>query len=108
MIKVGIVGLGFMAATHLKAYRQLGGMRIGALCSPSGRHLDGDFSTVAGNIGTAEPIKLDMAYVKAYRIFADMLADPEIDMVDICAPTHAHAELAVAALKAGKHVLCEK
>ncbi|MDB6125794.1 MAG: afr 7 [Pedosphaera sp.] len=108
MIKVGIVGLGFMAATHLKAYRQLGGMRIGGLCSPSGRHLDGDFSTVAGNIGTAEPLKLDMAFVKPYRIFADMLTDPEIDLVDICAPTHAHAELAVAALKAGKHVICEK
>jgi predicted dehydrogenase len=108
MIKAGIVGLGFMAATHLKAYRHLGGVRIGALCNPSGRHLDGDFSTVAGNIGAAEPIRLDMTFIKPYRIFADMLADPEIDMIDICAPTHAHAELAVAALKAGKHVLCEK
>jgi predicted dehydrogenase len=108
MIKVGIVGLGFMAATHLKAYRQLGGMRIRGLCSPSGRHLDGDFSTVAGNIGTAEPLKLDMSFIKPYRVFTEMLADPEIQLVDICAPTHAHQELAVAALKAGKHVLCEK
>ena len=108
MIKVGIVGLGFMAATHLKAYRHLGGMRIGALVSPSGARLDGDFSEVAGNIGTAEPLKLDMSFVKGYRLLADMLADPEIQMVDICAPTHAHVEIAVAALQAGKHVLCEK
>lgn len=108
MIKIGIVGLGFMAATHIKAYRQVIGTRIGAICSPSGRHLDGDFSNVAGNIGTNEPLKLDMGFIKPYRIFAEMLADPEIDMIDICAPTKVHGELAIAALKAGKHVLCEK
>ncbi|HEX4646176.1 MAG TPA: Gfo/Idh/MocA family oxidoreductase [Verrucomicrobiae bacterium] len=108
MIKVGIVGLGFMAATHLKAYRVLGGLRIGAICSPSGRHLDGDFSDISGNLGGAEPLKLDMTFIKPCRVFADMLADPEIHMIDICAPTRAHPELAIAALKAGKHVLCEK
>src|SRR5260370_7402478 len=108
MIKVGIVGLGFMAATHLKAYRVLGGVRIGAICSPSGRHLDVDFSDISGNLGTAEPLKLDMTFVKPYRVFTDMLANPEIHMIDICAPTRAHPELAIAALKAGKHVLCEK
>jgi len=103
-----MVGLGFMAATHIKAYRHVGGVRISAICSPSGRHLDGDLSNVAGNIGTNEPIKLDMLHVKPYRVFAEMIADPEIDMIDICAPTLAHTELAIAALKAGKHVLCEK
>jgi predicted dehydrogenase len=35
MINVGIIGLGFMAATHLKAYRQLDGVRVAALCNPS-------------------------------------------------------------------------
>jgi len=49
-VGVGIVGLGFMAATHLKAYRQIEGYRIAALCNPSGRNLDGDFSEVAGNV----------------------------------------------------------
>ena len=49
-----------------------------------------------------------MAFVKPYRIYADLLADPDIHFIDICAPTQAHTELAVAALKAGKHVLCEK
>ena len=105
---VGIVGLGFMAATHIKAYRQIDGYRIVALCNPSGRNLDGDFSSVAGNLGSVEPIILDMTRVKAYRNFADMLADPAITLVDICAPTHTHPELAIAALKAGKHVICEK
>ncbi|MDB6016768.1 MAG: afr 7 [Pedosphaera sp.] len=108
MIKVGIVGLGFMAATHLKAYRQLGGMRVGALCNPSGHRLDGDFSDISGNLGNTDPIKLDMAFVKPYRVFADLLADPDIQLIDICAPTPAHPELVMAALQAGKHVLCEK
>src|SRR5256886_380570 len=107
-VGVGIVGLGFMAATHLKAYRQIEGYRIAALCNPSGRNLDGDFSKVGGNVGSTEPLKLDMSRVKAYRSFADLLADPAVQLVDICAPTHTHPELAIAALRARKHVLCEK
>jgi predicted dehydrogenase len=105
---VGIVGLGFMAATHLKAYRQIDTCRIAALCNPSGRNLDGDFSTVAGNVGSGEPVKLDMTGVIAYRNFAQLLANAEVQVVDICAPTYAHPDLAIAALKAGKHVICEK
>ena len=107
-IGVGIVGLGFMAATHLKAYRQIAGCRIAALCNPSGRNLDGDFSKMTGNVGSGEPLKLDMTRVTAYRNFTEMLANSAVQVVDICAPTHAHPELAIAALKAGKHVVCEK
>jgi predicted dehydrogenase len=97
-----------MAATHIKAYRQLAGIRIAALCNPSGRHLDGDFSKVAGNVGDNKPVVLDMHGVKATRNFEELLNDPAIHLIDICAPTAAHRELAVSALKAGKHVLCEK
>jgi predicted dehydrogenase len=108
MINAGIVGLGFMAATHIKAYRQIRGVRIAALCNPSGRHLDGDFSGVAGNILITDPVKLDMANVKAYRDYSDLLANPEIHLIDICSPTPSHPALAIQALKAGKHVICEK
>jgi len=107
-IRVGLVGLGFMAATHLRAYRRIDACRIAALCNPSGRNLDGDFATVTGNIGSGEPLKLDMTEVQAYRNFADFLADSAVQVVDICAPTQAHPELAIAALEAGKHVICEK
>src|SRR6059036_3531751 len=69
MINIGLVGLGFMAATHLRAYRQVKGARVAALCNPSGRHLDGDFSKVAGNVGTNEPVKLDMQGIQATRHF---------------------------------------
>ena len=37
-----------------------------------------------------------------------MLADPEIDAVSVCVANHVHAEITIAALKAGKHVICEK
>ncbi|SRR6266498_918943 len=108
MINIGLVGLGFMAATHLRAYRQVEGVRIAALCNPSGRHLDGDFSGVAGNVGATDAVKLDLTGVRTTKDFAELLGDPDLQAIDICAPTRAHAELAIAALRAGKHVLCEK
>ena len=108
MIKVGLVGLGFMSATHIRAYRQIAGVRVAAVCSPSGRNLDGDLSKVAGNLGQADPIILDMSEVKAFRDFGDFLADSTIDLIDICTPTQSHHSLAIEALKAGKHVICEK
>ncbi|MFM1768964.1 MAG: 1,5-anhydro-D-fructose reductase [Verrucomicrobiota bacterium] len=97
-----------MAATHIRALRHVPGARITALCNPSGRHLDGDFSNVAGNVGAKDAVKLDMAGVRATRDFNELLQDERLDAIDICAPTKAHADLAIAALAAGKQVLCEK
>jgi len=108
MVNIGIVGTGFMTVQHLKAYRTLPGVRIAALCNPSGRHLDGDFSSVAGNVGDQDPVRLDMTRVRAYRDPAAMFADPEVQAVDICTPTHTHVALSLAALAAGRHVLLEK
>lgn len=107
-INVAVVGLGFMGATHIRAYRQISGVRIAAICDAYRLPEDGDFSKISGNIGSAEPLKLDMSQTKATRNFDDVLADPEIDLIDLCVPTMAHAKLAVAALQAGKHVICEK
>ena len=45
---------------------------------------------------------------RAYASAGELLADPAIDAVSVCVANHAHAELSIAALKAGKHVLCEK
>src|SRR6185503_10066825 len=94
--------------THIRAYRQVEGARVAALCNPSGRHLDGDFTNVAGNVGATDPVKLDMTGVRATRDFQELLTDPALTAIDMCAPTKAHADLAMAALRAGKHVLCEK
>jgi len=108
VINVGIIGTGFMTVAHLKAYAKVPGAHIAALANPSGRHLDGDFSQVAGNLGDPNPLKLDMGQVKAYRNPLALIQDPTVQIVDICTPTRTHVELALAALAAGKHVLVEK
>jgi predicted dehydrogenase len=97
-----------MGATHVKAWQKIPNARVAALCNPSGRHLDGDFSDVAGNLPGQEPVKLDMTGVQAHRDVATFLAEPELDIIDICTPTPQHYPLTLAALEAGKHVLCEK
>jgi predicted dehydrogenase len=51
---------------------------------------------------------MDLANAKRYADIDDLLADPDIDLVDVCNPTHLHPETAVRALRAGKHVLVEK
>jgi predicted dehydrogenase len=82
--------------------------RIAAVCDAIRLPIDGKLSSVAGNIATTAPIQLDMTQVKAYRNFEELLANPEIDLVDICTPTPSHPTLSIASLKAGKHVICEK
>jgi len=83
MLNIGLVGLGFMAATHIRAYRQVEGAHVAALCNPSGRHLDGDFTNVAGNVGATDPVVLEMVGVKATRHFAELLADPDLHAIDM-------------------------
>ncbi len=107
-VNIGVVGIGFMGATHIKSYRKVPGARVVAICDAVRLPVDGDLSGIVGNIGSAEPLKLDMTQVKAYRDFNELLANPEIELVDLCVPTPQHPALAIAALQAGKHVLCEK
>ncbi len=108
-VKVGIIGLGFMGTTHFQIHLQLGKSEILAVADVDERKIQGDWSSVVGNIGDmdySEPV--DMRGIKTYRDGFDLIADPNIEMVDICVPTYLHEKYAVAALKAGKHVLCEK
>lgn len=106
-INVAVAGLGFMGLTHLKGWRQLPAARLAAVMDMSEARLTGDLSSVGGNLGVAGE-KLDFSNVRTYRSLSQLLADPEIDAVDICLPTNEHGEAAVLALRAGKHVLVEK
>lgn len=107
MVRIGIVGIGFMGRIHYLASRQLKGAKVAAVCSRDKAKLAGDWSATRGNFGP-EPGRVDLTGVKTYESYDAMLADPELDLIDICNPTHLHPESAIAALKAGKHVLVEK
>jgi predicted dehydrogenase len=106
-VNVAVVGLGFMGVTHLRAYLALPSARIAAVCDAVRLPVGGVLQGVAGNIKKSGDIDLGPR-VKVFRKLEEVLADPEVDLVDLCTPTPLHAEQAVAALKAGKHVLCEK
>ncbi|MCF7707361.1 MAG: Gfo/Idh/MocA family oxidoreductase [Verrucomicrobia bacterium] len=106
--KIGVVGLGFMGVTHIRSWLNINGAELAAICDPINLPEDGDFSQISGNFGPAEPLKLDMTNITPYADFNDLVKNPEIDLIDICAPTHLHERLTIAALEAGKHVVCEK
>ncbi|MBX9624812.1 MAG: Gfo/Idh/MocA family oxidoreductase [Gemmataceae bacterium] len=107
MVRIGIVGVGFMGRIHYLAGQPLAGAKVTAICSRDPAKRAGDWSNTRGNFGP-EPGRVDLAGVKAYADVAEPLADPEIDLIDICTVTDQHAPLAVRALDAGKHVLVEK
>ena len=106
-MNVAVVGLGFMGATHLKAWRQVPGVRVAAVVSADEAKLAGDLSAVGGNLGTGGE-RFDFTEVRKYKTNQEALRDPKIDAVDICLPTYLHESTAIAALTAGKHVLLEK
>ena len=106
-MKVGLVGLGFMGSTHLKAYRKIGDAEVVAVASSEPQKLAGDASAAQGNLdSSAGP--LDLGDAARHGKAEDLIADPNVEAVDLCVPTHLHAPLALAALRAGKHVLVEK
>ena len=107
MVRIGIVGIGFMGRIHYLAAQRLQGAKVAAVCSRDPAKLAGDWSNTRGNFGP-EPGKVDLSGVKTYAAFADMLADPEVDLIDVCTVTDQHTPLALQALAAGKHVLVEK
>ena len=106
-VNVAVVGLGFMGVTHLRAYLASESARIAAVCDAIRLPENGILQGVAGNIGKSDDINLG-SQVKTFRKLEELLADPEVELVDLCTPTPLHPEQAIAALKAGKHVLCEK
>jgi predicted dehydrogenase len=106
-MKIGVLGLGFMGATHLKALSQLPQAELAAVSDGVESRLAGDLSGVQGNIGGPGE-RMDFSRVARYTDWRDAVKDPNLDAVDICLPTNLHAEVAIAALRAGKHVLVEK
>ena len=106
-MRLGVLGLGFMGATHIRALDGIEGVTLAAISSSDPKKLAGDLSSVGGNLGEGFAT-LDFSQVDKHPRWETILEDPTIDAVDICLPTHLHAPATEAALRAGKHVLVEK
>ena len=94
-LKIGIVGVGWVAGAHIEAFKSVEGARVTAVCS----RRDLDESDLEPRFGTP---------LKAFSDYQKMLSDPSIDVIDICTPHPLHPEQAIAAAEAGKHLIIEK
>jgi len=95
-INYAVVGLG-VGKSHVRGAIAAQGCKLVALCDIRPEQLANAQATIPG----AEE-------AKTYTDYAEMLKNPEIDVVSVCTPSGLHAEMAVQALWAGKHVLVEK
>ena len=93
MVQVAVLGAGFMGSTHARAYAAMPEVEVAAIFAPSPDR----GGALAEEIGSRWSDDM-----------AALLADPDIDAVDVCLPTPQHREVTEAALAAGKHVLLEK
>ncbi len=94
MIKLGILGTGVISLLHMRALEKLDNAMVVAICDIDKERL--------------QQKAAEWNVPKQYTNYDNMLQDPEIDAVEILTPQHLHAEMAIAALKAGKHVSVQK
>jgi predicted dehydrogenase len=106
VLKVGIGGFGFMGRMHYRCWKALADVEVTAICDADPQALQ-DAAKSRGNIAGAEG-GVDLAGVKIYGDFAQMIQHEPLHAVSITLPTHLHAKSTIAALDAGLHVLCEK
>lgn len=106
-MRFGLIGLGFMGATHLKALKQIPGVELAMVSSADPRHLEGDLTGVGGNLSDSSG-RYDFSALQRFPDSLEAARASGVDAVDICLPTALHASVAIEALRAGKHVLVEK
>lgn len=94
MLKVGVIGVNGIARTHMPGWMGSGLTEVVAGCD-----LRRDWLDAWGGQHNIKRLVSD---------WRDLITDPDIDIIDVCTPNNYHAPMAIAALEAGKHVLCEK
>ena len=93
-VRIGVIGAGWPGQQHARAIRALPGAELAALAEP--------------NEERAAAFAVAYGPVQRYSDYGDLLGAAEIDAVVICLPNYLHFPATLAALRAGKHVLCEK
>lgn len=107
MVRIGIIGIGFMGYTHFEGARGLEGAAVTAIATRDAKKLAGDWTSIQGNFGPPGG-HVDTSGLKKYAHYRDLIADPDVDLVDVCLPTDRHFEVVMECLMAGKPVLVEK
>ena len=100
-LRVAMIGYGFMGAAHSQGWR----------VAPRFFDLEAEpvMATIVGrDADRVEAARERFGWQRSETDWRRVVDDPAIDIVDICSPGSSHAEVAIAALEAGKHVLCEK
>lgn len=94
IIKVGIIGGGFVGAFHIDALRRLGFIEIVALCE--------------ANLDLAEQKARQFCIPQVYTSYEELIDDPDIQVIHNCTPNNLHFEINTRAINCGKHVFSEK
>ena len=106
MIRMGLVGMGFIGQQHFAIHQALENIELVAVCDENPDKVAEVAPAVGGNIGDAT--ELDLSAQTRYACVDDMLDNEQLDCVDVCVPTYLHADVSVAALEAGCHCIVEK
>ncbi len=100
--RIALIGCGIISEAHLRGIAASGDRcELAAAC-------DTDQSKAETAAATWRELRPEAPLPAVTADYADLLADPRIDAVDLCLPHHLHRRMAIAAAEAGKHVLCEK
>ena len=93
-MRIGLVGYGGWGRVHAAVIGRIAGLSLGGV--------------VCGDDASAKQATRDLPGVPVHRTLDALIADPAMELIDIVAPNHLHADMAIKALEAGKHVLLEK
>jgi predicted dehydrogenase len=100
-LNIGMIGYGFMGRAHSNAFRKVANF-FELPCQPVLK------TVCARNTDRARAFAAQWGYESVETDWRKLIASPDIDLVDIASPNDTHAEIAIAAAKAGKMVMCEK
>ncbi|MDH3649693.1 MAG: Gfo/Idh/MocA family oxidoreductase [Saprospiraceae bacterium] len=101
-LRIGLVGTGFMARAHSNAYKRIGDF------FPELRYRPVLQAVCSRTPDKVQAFADQWEYASAETDWRNLVTRDDIDALDICSPNDTHAEIAIAAAKAGKMVLCEK
>jgi predicted dehydrogenase len=97
-----------MGCTHYQVYKKHPLAKVRAVCDRSEARRQGKWQDVWGNISTGKSESEDLDGAAGYETIDELIADSNVELVDICLQTNLHFQTAKKALMAGKHVLVEK